>query len=79
MAAITEEEKLRRQRVNASVFGTNAMEGLTLDAETLGLMRRFETGELTREQLSAAIDEHVNAMLSARNIHRERPAAADAA
>ena len=63
MPEITMAEKLRRQGVNASVIGTNAMEGLELDAETLVLMRRFEDGELNREQLSAAIDLHVEEML----------------
>ena len=64
MPFISEEEKLRRRQVNESVLGTNAMEGLTLDAETLALMRRFEEGELTRQQLSAAIDRHVETLLA---------------
>jgi hypothetical protein len=64
MSQISEEEKLRRRQVNESVLGTNAMEGLTLDAETLALMRRFEEGELTRQQLSAAIDRHVETLLA---------------
>ena len=59
MPAISAEEKLRRRRVNESVVGTNAMEGLQLDVETLQLMRRFEEGLMTREELSAAIDAHV--------------------
>lgn len=62
MATISEQEKLRRREVNASVVGTNALEGLTLDRETLGLMRRFEEGEFTRQELSAAIDRHVQVM-----------------
>ena len=66
MAAISEEEKLRRRNANASVIGTNAMEGLTLDSETLTLMRQFEEGDLSREQLSAAIDRHVAGMLNQR-------------
>lgn len=64
MAQISEDEKLRRRLINESVVGTNAMEGLTLDAETLALMRRYEEGDLTREQLSAAIDSHVQKLLS---------------
>ncbi len=71
MAAISEEEKLNRRNANASVIGTNAMEGLTLDSETLTLMRRFEDGELSRQQLSAAIDLHVASMLSKRMANQE--------
>lgn len=59
MSLISAEEKLRRGRVNESVIGTNAMEGLQLDAKTLQLMRQFEEGSMTREELSAAIDAHV--------------------
>jgi hypothetical protein len=66
MAAISEQERLRRRNANANVIGTNAMEGLTLDSETLALMRRFEDGELDREQLSSAIDHHVEDMLNKR-------------
>jgi len=80
MASISEEETVRRQRVNASVIGTNAMEGLELDSETLTLMHRFEAGELSREQLSAAIDEHVAEMLAARrNQSRSMTVGLDAA
>ncbi len=71
MAAISEEEKLNRRNANAGVIGTNAMEGLTLDSETLTLMRRFEDGELSRQQLSAAIDLHVASMLSKRMANQE--------
>ncbi len=64
MPPISEAEKLRRRQVNESVLGTTAMEGLTLDAETLALMRRFEEGELTRQELSVAIDRHVQNLLA---------------
>jgi hypothetical protein len=67
MAFISEAEKNRRRQVNDSVIGTSAMEGVTLDRKTLALMRRFEDGDLTRAQLSAAIDEHVMSMLAERN------------
>lgn len=67
MPTISQAEKLRRRRVNASVAGTNLMEGLTLDAETQRLMRQFEEGEFTREQLSAAIHAHVDHLLARRN------------
>jgi hypothetical protein len=59
MAVITEEEKLRRRQSNEDAIGTLAMEGLSLDAPTLALMRRFEEGELDREELSAAVRSHV--------------------
>ena len=65
MVAISEEEKLRRRQGNESILGSFAMEGLSPDAETLALMRRFESGELTRGQLGEAIDRHVDSMLRA--------------
>jgi hypothetical protein len=65
MAAISEQEKLRRRNGTDSIIGSFAMEGLSLDATTLALTRRFESGELTREQLGIAIDNHVDAMLRA--------------
>lgn len=68
MAQISEAEKLHRRRINQSVIGTNAMEGLTLDAETLALMDRYAEGELTREQLSAEIDRHVDTLLAAQGL-----------
>jgi hypothetical protein len=68
MALISEEEKLRRKQCVESVIGTNAMEGIFLDAPTLGLMRRFEAGEIEIEELSAAIDLHVSEMDLVRQI-----------
>ncbi len=59
MPPISAEEKLRRHRVNESVIGTNAMEGLKLDARMLQLMRQFEESSMTREELSVVIDAHV--------------------
>jgi hypothetical protein len=59
MALISEEEKLRRRQSNEDAIGTLAMEGLSLDAPTLALMRRFEEGEIDREELSAAVRSHV--------------------
>ncbi|ADW67736.1 antitoxin VbhA family protein [Granulicella tundricola] len=73
MQPISDEEKSRRRRINQSVIGTNAMEGLSLDEETLSLMRRYEEGEIDREELSSAIDLHVARLL------RERSALAGAA
>ena len=65
MLAISEEEMLRRRQGNESILGSFAMEGLSPDAATLALLRRFESGELTREQLGQAIDKHVDSMLRA--------------
>ncbi len=64
MARISEEEKLRRRRSNECVLGTHAMEGLFVDAATLSLLESYAEGELTREQLSNAIDRHVEEMLA---------------
>jgi hypothetical protein len=64
MAGISEEEKLRRRQITENVIGTNAMEGIVFDAETLALMRRYEEGELTRQELSAEIDLHVDKLLA---------------
>lgn len=66
MGLISEEEKLRRRESNASILGTNAMEGQFLDDPTLFLLRQFEEGELDQQELSAAINEHVREMLAAR-------------
>lgn len=65
MSSISEQEMLRRRRINQSVIGTNAMEGLQLDAETIALMAQYERGELSREQLSAEIDRHVSDLATA--------------
>jgi hypothetical protein len=72
LTKVSEAEKLRRRRINESVIGTNAMEGLTLDTETLALMDRYAEGELTREQLSAGIDRHVDKLLAAQGISGAR-------
>ncbi|SNT30948.1 hypothetical protein SAMN05421770_10795 [Granulicella rosea] len=66
MAHISEDEKLRRRQSNEDVLGTHAMEGLFPDTTTTALLERFAEGELNREQLSAAIDLHVQQLLTAR-------------
>jgi hypothetical protein len=66
MPAISEQEKLRRRQSNQDVLGTHAMEGIFPDAATLALMDRFAEGELSREELSYAIDLHVQGLLAAR-------------
>ena len=62
MPAITEEEKLRRRLSIESVIGTNAMEGISLDAPTLALMHRYQEGEIDLDQMSSGIDLHVQSM-----------------
>lgn len=58
MANISEEEKLRRRRIVSSVLGTHAMEGLSPDAGTADLLERYESGELTLDAFSSAMDKH---------------------
>jgi hypothetical protein len=65
MPKISEAEKNRRHRINESVLGTNAMEGLHPDAETLALLQKYEDGELTGEQLSSALNEHALSLVEA--------------
>ncbi|MBB5065359.1 antitoxin VbhA family protein [Granulicella mallensis] len=65
MPKISEAEKNRRHRINESVLGTNAMEGLYPDAETLALLQKYEDGELTGEQLSSALNEHALSLVEA--------------
>ena len=64
-STISAAEKRARAERNQSVLSTLAIEGLVLDAETLALMRRYEEGELTRQELSAEIDRHVDKLLAA--------------
>lgn len=66
MSQMLEAEKIRRRESNQDVLGSHAMEGIFPDEATISLMRRFEDGELTREELSAAIDCHVQDLLAAR-------------
>jgi hypothetical protein len=73
MPQISEAEKLRRRQSNEDVLGTHAMEGLFPDATTLSLLNRFAEGELTREQLSQAIDRHVAELVAG---NRDVPAKA---
>lgn len=80
MAMISDEEKLRRHLIIESAIGTNAMESIFLDGPTLALMHLFESGEMEIEQLSAAIDLHVQDMcLQLSFVPTERAAAVDAA
>jgi hypothetical protein len=76
MGQISEEEKLRRRLAGDSVIGTSTMEGITLDAPTLALIGCFQGGEIDLDQMSVAIDLHVQALLDAR---KPEPSAAEPA
>ena len=65
MPAISENEQFRRQRMVRSVIATHAMEGIDPDAATLALYRRYESGELTLEGFSAAMDAHALELVAA--------------
>jgi hypothetical protein len=78
MAHLSEEEKLRRRESNQCVLGTHAMEGMFPDAATLSLMDRYAEGELTREQLSSAIDRNVEATLAGKRTETVRVVEAQA-
>ena len=65
MALISKEEMNRRKRMVASVIGTHAMEGITPEAETVALYRRYEEGDLTLEESGLAIDAHAGRLVAA--------------
>jgi hypothetical protein len=67
MSAISAEEMKARRDSVASNFGTHAMEGLFPDAPTLNILRRYETGELTLDQFSEAMDAHAQGLIAARH------------
>ena len=64
MGLISEKEQRRRREIVESVIGTNAMEGLFLDAPTLAIMEQFKDGAIEIEELSLAIDRHVQKMIA---------------
>jgi hypothetical protein len=74
MALISEQEKQRRHAIIVNVLGTSEMQGLTPDADSAEMMRRFEEGELTLEELGAAMSRHANELLPAQS---DATAAAD--
>ena len=49
---------------NASVQGTLAMEGLSLDPASVEIGRRYDAGEITLEEFSAAMQAHVENLTS---------------
>jgi Antitoxin VbhA len=58
MSNISEAEKQRRRRISESVIGTHLMEGLPPDAATRSLLKQYEDGDLTQEDLSDALRAH---------------------
>jgi hypothetical protein len=66
MSAVSAEEVKRRQSTVRSVLGTHAMEGLFPDETTLEIMRRYEIGELSLDQFSAAMDAHAHSLIAGR-------------
>lgn len=64
MAAISEDDKLRRRRSNESVFGTFAMEGMTPDEPSREIFRQYAEGILTLDQFSEAMDLHAYSLVA---------------
>jgi hypothetical protein len=62
--AVSEQELQVRRSQNASVLGTLAMEGLTLDAQSAEIGRRFDAGEITLSEFSAAMQAHIARLAS---------------
>jgi hypothetical protein len=62
---ISAQEKLARTGRNESVLGTLAMEGITLDPVSIEIGRRYDQGEITLEEFSAAMQEHLANLASA--------------
>jgi len=58
-----QEIKARREQ-NESVLGSLAMEGLELDTVSAEIGRRFDRGETTLEEFSAAMKAHVSKLAS---------------
>jgi hypothetical protein len=56
---LTEMEIKARREQNESVVGSLAMEGLTLDPASVEIGRRFDQGQMTFEEFSAAMKTHV--------------------
>ncbi len=67
MALVSAEEVQRRRESVASTLGTHAMEGLSPDTTTSAILARYEDGDLTLEQFSAAMDTHAKHLLEARH------------
>lgn len=67
MASISAEKGVRRRESVASTVGTHAMEGLFPDSVTAKILRRYEDGELTLDEFSAAMDAHALSLQTTRS------------
>lgn len=65
MTIISEEEKLRRQKIVLSTLGTNALEGIQPDAATRALLEQYASGDLTLCEFSSAMDAHAMELVAA--------------
>jgi hypothetical protein len=61
---VSAQEKQARAEQNQSVLGTLAMEGITLDPVSLEIGRRFDQGEITLAEFSAAMQAHIAKLAS---------------
>jgi len=61
---VSAQEKQARAEQNQSVLGTLAMEGITLDPVSIEIGRRFDQGEITLAEFSAAMQAHIAKLAS---------------
>jgi hypothetical protein len=61
---VSAQEKRARTERNQSVLGTLAMEGITLDPVSIEIGRRFDQGEITLAEFSAAMHAHIAKLAS---------------
>ena len=65
MSGISEAEQIRRHKMMQSVLGTHAMEGMFPDEATRTIIHKYETGEFSMDEFSAAMDAHARSLLEA--------------
>ena len=61
---LSRQETKARSEQNRSVLGTLAMEGLILDSVSAEIGRRFDQGEITLDEFSAAMQAHIAKLAS---------------
>jgi len=64
MPIIAEEEKQKRRRIVGSVIGTNRMDGIEINPTCQSIMNQFAEGRITLEEMSTAIDIHVDTLVA---------------
>src|SRR5579875_2329921 len=67
--AVSQQDLQARIEQNASVQGTLAMEGLTIDAVSAEIGRKFDAGEITLEEFSAQMQAHITMLASLARRH----------